>query len=66
MRFSSSSGVCEAAVDVSVGAEKVIGSEIADDADEQQAKGNVPHAPKRRDVSGVEQLLRGKIPGTPG
>ena len=53
-------------MDVGVGFQEVIWRELADDAHEQQTEADMPDAPKRRDVGGVKQLLRGKIPGIPG
>ena len=61
-----SSGVCESAMDVCVREKEVIKAKSADDRVEQQTQGGVPYPPERRQVSGVEHLLRGKTPGTPG
>jgi len=48
------------------GLQEVIESDAADDGDEQHTSGDVPHAPERRGVDSVEQVLRGKKPGLPG
>ena len=66
MLFSLSSGVCEAAMDVSVGAKEVAKAKSAHDQVEQQTQGGLPRAPERRNVGDVKQVLRGKTPGNPG
>jgi Transposase IS66 family len=66
MRFSFSSGVSEAAMHVGGSVPKIIESDAAKNCDEQHTPGDVPHAPERRGVSSVEQVLRGKMPGSPG
>ncbi len=53
-------------MDVSLGAKEVIEAESAGDRAEQEAQRGVPHPPERRQVGGVEPVLRGKLPGTPG
>jgi hypothetical protein len=66
MWFTFSSGVGEAAMDVGGSLREIIESDVADDGDEQHTPGDVAHTPERRGVSGIEQSLRGKVPGTPG
>jgi hypothetical protein len=56
----------EPAVDVGSGVHEVIECEVADDSEQQHAPGDVPHPPERGDVGGIEQVFRGKSPGTPG
>ena len=51
---------------VGSGLQEVIESDAADDGDEQHPSGDIPHAPERRGVDSVEQVLRGKQPGLPG
>jgi hypothetical protein len=58
--------MCESAMDVGAGVQQIIESKAAEHGDQQDAPGDVPHPPERWEVSGVEQLLRGKIPGIPG
>jgi len=66
IRLSFASGMAEAAMHVGGGLQEVIESDAADDGDEQHTSGDVPHAPERRGVDSVEQVLRGKKPGIPG
>ena len=66
IRLSFASGMGEAAMHVGSGLQEVIESDAADDGDEQHTSGDVPHAPERRGVDSVEQVLRGKKPGIPG
>jgi hypothetical protein len=56
----------EPAVDVGSGVQQIIDGEAAEDNKQQHAPGNVPRAPERGDVGGIEQVLRGKAPGTLG
>ncbi len=46
--------------------ENVGDGEWADDDADQDHQHGFLHGPKRRDVGGVEQVFRGKIPGSPG
>jgi hypothetical protein len=48
------------------GLQEVMESDAADDGDQQHTSGDVPHAPERRGISSVEQVLRGRRPGNPG
>jgi len=66
IRLSFASGMGEAAMHVGGGLQEVIESDAADDGDEQHPSGDVPHAPERRGVDSVEQVLRGRKPGIPG
>jgi hypothetical protein len=56
----------EAAMHVGAGVQQIIEGKAAEDSQEQYPPGDVPHPPQRGDVGGVEQVLRGKIPGLPG
>ena len=64
--FSFSPGMSETSVHIGAGSQESIESEAADDREQQHAAIEVPHPPQRRHVGGIEQVLRGKIPGTPG
>jgi hypothetical protein len=56
----------EAAMHVGSGVQQIIEGKAAEDRKEQHPPGDVPQPPQRGDVGGVEQVLRGKIPGLPG
>src|SRR3954453_6634126 len=66
IRLSFASGMGEASMHVGGGLQEVMESDAADDGDQQHTSGNVPHAPERRGISSVEQVLRGRRPGNPG
>jgi len=66
MGFSFSSGMGEAAMHIGGCLQEIIESDAADDGDQHHAPGDIPHAPERRRVGSVEQVLRGKMPGIPG
>jgi len=66
IQLSFASRMGEAAVHVGSGLQEVIESDAADDGDQQHTSGDVPHAPERRGVNSVEQVLRGRKPGNPG
>src|SRR4051794_17083497 len=66
IRLSFASGVGEASMRVGGGLQEVMESDAADDGDQQHTSGDVPHAPERRGISSVEQVLRGRRPGNPG
>ena len=46
--------------------DEIVDRKRPENGDEQCQKCHLPYGPKRRDVGGVEMLLRGKIPGNPG
>jgi len=66
IRLSFASGMGEASMHVGGGLQEVMESDAADDGDQQHTSGDVPHAPERRGISSVEQVLRGRRPGNPG
>src|SRR4051794_20447685 len=66
IRLPFASGMGEASMHVGGGLQEVMESDAADDGDQQHTSGDVPHAPERRGISSVEQVLRGRRPGNPG
>jgi hypothetical protein len=56
----------EAAMHVGAGVQQISEAKAAEDSKEQYPPGDAPHPPERREIGGVEQVLRGKIPGLPG
>jgi hypothetical protein len=66
MRSSLSSGMGEASMYVGSGPQEILRDKTAEDGEPHQPQGGVPDAPQRGDISSVEQVLRGKIPGIPG
>ena len=66
VRSSSSSGMGEAAIHVGIGVQQSVKRERADDRANQPSQGCMLHAPERREVGLVKQVLRGKSPGIPG
>jgi hypothetical protein len=56
----------EAAMDVGASVQEIAEGNAAEDGKEQHAQGEVPHPRQRGDVGGIEQVLRGRIPGIPG
>src|SRR5215208_1266498 len=66
IRLSFASGMGEASMHVGGGLQEVMESDAAEDGDQQDTSGDVPHAPERRGISSVEQVLRGRRPGNPG
>ena len=59
-------GGCETSMDGRPGAGEQAEAEVSADAGEEHHGGGLVDAPQRGEVVGVEQILRGKIPGTPG
>jgi hypothetical protein len=53
-------------MDLGSGPRQVGGGELPADAGKQDHRGDLVYPPQRGEVVGVEQVLRGKIPGTPG
>lgn len=66
VRFSFSSRIGETLVQFGVWAQEGDWIDRAGDSDEQQPAGEFPDAPERWEPGGVEQFLRGKMPGNPG
>ena len=66
VRLSLARWICEASMDCRPGAGQEAEAEVSTDAGEQRRGDGLVDAPQRRQVFGVEQVLRGKIPGTPG
>ena len=66
MRFPLSPGMGEAAMHVGAGVQQIIEGKAAEDSKEQYPPGEIPRPPERRGIGGVEQVLRGKIPGLAG
>ncbi len=66
VRLSRARWICEASMDCRPGAGEEAEAEVPTDAGEQHHGGDLVDPPQRRQVVGVEQVLRGKIPGTPG
>ena len=66
IRLSFASGVGEASMHVGGGLQEAMESDAPDNGDQQHTSGDVPHAPERRGISSVEQVLRGRRPGNPG
>jgi hypothetical protein len=56
----------EAAMHVGAGVQQIVEGKAAEDSEEQYPSCEVPRPPERRRIGGVEQVLRGKIPGLPG
>ena len=53
-------------MDGGVGRGEGVERERAEDDGQQHEQNDLLHGPQGRDVGGVEQVLRGKIPGNPG
>ena len=53
-------------MDVGIGCVDVVEREWAEDDGQQHEQGDLLGRPKRGDVGGIQQALRGKIPGNPG
>ncbi len=53
-------------MEVGASVQEITEGNAAEDGKEQHAQGKVPHPPQRGDVGGIEQILRGRIPGIPG
>src|ERR1019366_4081046 len=66
VRSSLSPGMSEPAVHVWIGVQQCIKCEWPDYRADKPSQGDVLHAPKRRDIGLIKQVLRGKIPGIPG
>ena len=66
LRLTFSPGVGEASMDVVIGVEQGAECDGTDDGVDDPPRDHGVSAPERRDVGLVDEVLRGKFPGTPG
>ena len=66
LRFALSSGVCQPARNVVIGVEQEVEWDGADDEADEASRDHGVSAPERRNIGLVDEILRGKYPGTPG